>query len=282
MATLENLLVPPEKPTYEIRGGETQMLQKRAISIINGLKRKSLFKDREYTILAPTTHGTMLLITRYIYPQAPPQSPFPPYNMMSTIEECARFVSLIPFLDDFKIGHTKEAWNTSDDFLQLRAGDEEEHAILLCNYFNYLDRTVKNNGFESYIVVGRGVPEGKTVYVMRANGNDITFWNACTGDGYLKTDDNCTLRVATIANDKNIWLNIQEFDRVSQLEFDLNDTSCWQPFFVEKKFEMADMSTCQRLNFLTQNQTQNLLTWYSDNLIEHFKMSLEIGGQWPK
>ena len=84
---------------------------------------------------------------------------------------------------------------------------------------------------------------------MRANGNDVTFWNACTGDGYLKNDDNCTLRVATIANDKNIWLNIQEFDRVSQLEFDLNDTSCWQPFFVEK-FEMADMSTCQSLNFL--------------------------------
>ena len=119
------------------------MLQKRAISIINGLKRKSLFKDREYTILAPTADGTMLLITRYIYAQAPPNHHFLHIYTMSTIEECARFVSLIPFLDDFKIGHTKEAWNASHAFLQLRAGDEEEHAILLCNYFNYLIEQLK-------------------------------------------------------------------------------------------------------------------------------------------
>ena len=184
-------------------------------------------------ILAPTVESTMLLITRYIYPQAPPPSPFPPYSMMNSIEECARFVSLIPFLDDFKIGKTKEAWNTSHDFLQLRAGDEEEHAILLCNYFNYLDND-KNNGYKSYIVIGRGIPEGKTVYVMRKNGNDITFWNACTGDGFLQNDDLCTLKVATIANEDNVWLNIHDEERISRMNFDLNDSSRWKPFFGQK------------------------------------------------
>ena len=56
-------------------------------------------QDREYMILAPTVEGTMLLITRYIYPQAPPRSPFPPKAEMNSIEECVRFVSLIPFLE---------------------------------------------------------------------------------------------------------------------------------------------------------------------------------------
>ena len=105
--------------------------------------------------------------------------------MMSTIEECARFVSLIPFLDDFKIGHTKEAWNASDDFLQLRAGDEEEHAILyaitLIIWIEQLKTTALNRTLWLVEEFQRAKP-----FRYEANGNDITFWNACTGDGYLK------------------------------------------------------------------------------------------------
>ena len=243
MATLENLLVPPDKPTYEIRGGEIQQVQKNAIKMVNKYKRK--YKDREYMILAPTVEGTMLLITRYIYPQAPPRSPFPPKTEMNSIEECVRFVSLIPFLDDFKIGQTKEAWNPSHDFLQLRAGDEEEHAILLCNYFNYLD-VKKDNGYTSYIVIGRGIPEGKTVYVMRQNkrmNKDVTFWNPCTGDGFLAEDDLCTLKVATIVNEDNIWLNISDEERIHRLSFDLTDSNVWKPFFNSKSFSKNDLGT---------------------------------------
>ena len=73
-----------------------------------------------------------------------------------------------------------------------------------------------------------------TVYVMRKNGTDITFWNACTGDGFLKNDDLCTLKVATIANEDNVWLNIHEEERISRMNFDLNDSSRWRPFFGHK------------------------------------------------
>ena len=38
-------------------------------------------------------------------------------------------------------------------FLKMLAGDEEEHAILLCNYFLWL-------GQKAYLVLGDGIPEG--------------------------------------------------------------------------------------------------------------------------
>lgn len=36
----------------------------------------------------------------------------------------------------------------------MQAGDEEEHAVLLCNYFLWLQKKV-------YLVLGHGIPEGK-------------------------------------------------------------------------------------------------------------------------
>jgi len=38
-------------------------------------------------------------------------------------------------------------------FLKMLAGDEEEHAILLCNYFLWL-------GKKAFLVLGDGIPEG--------------------------------------------------------------------------------------------------------------------------
>jgi len=35
----------------------------------------------------------------------------------------------------------------------MLAGDEEEHAVLLCNYFLHI-------GKRAYVVLGRGIPEG--------------------------------------------------------------------------------------------------------------------------
>lgn len=42
-------------------------------------------------------------------------------------------------------------------FLRMLAGDEEEHAILLCNYFLWF-------GKNAYVVLGDGIPEGKLLH----------------------------------------------------------------------------------------------------------------------
>lgn len=40
------------------------------------------------------------------------------------------------------------------EFLQMLSGDEEEHAVLLCNYFLFM-------GQQAWVVLGTGIPEGK-------------------------------------------------------------------------------------------------------------------------
>ena len=43
--------------------------------------------------------------------------------------------------------------------LLIQVGTEAEHAVLLANYLTGLGRT-------TYLVLGRGVPEGKTAYCL--------------------------------------------------------------------------------------------------------------------
>lgn len=63
-----------------------------------------------------------------------------------------------------------DVYCTSQQFLDLRGGNFEEHAFLLCNYFNYLDEKMgRGETIKSYVLVGKGVPEGKTSYVLRRN-----------------------------------------------------------------------------------------------------------------
>ena len=75
----------------------------------------------------------------------------------------------------------------SQEFLDLGAGDYEEHAILLCNYFNYIDKMQNDGKIKSYIVLGRGNPEGDTTYVMRrdTDSNHIELWNPMTAEAYF-------------------------------------------------------------------------------------------------
>ena len=54
----------------------------------------------------------------------------------------------------------------SKEFLRMLAGDEEEHAVLLCNYFLHI-------GKPAYVVLGRGIPEGLCV-------KNTTIWKVYT------------------------------------------------------------------------------------------------------
>ena len=243
MATLETPLVLPHDDVPEIRGGEDNATQKQARLFISRMKGKKMFKDREVMVLAPTLEGDMLLITKFLCPQAPPIGLTG--QRMNTVSQVVRFVSLIPFLEDFQINQGQaEAWNYSHDFLQICAGDWEEHAVLLCNYFNYID----GNDYKSYLVIGTGIPEGKTKYVMRVSNTDperdIVFWNASTGEGYAHDDHGCPLRVGTIASQDNIYANIQESDFPYEMNFNLNDPNSWRPFF-SAKYPLPHGETCQ-------------------------------------
>ena len=94
----------------------------------------------------------------------------------------ARFVSLIPFAEDSSLFEgLPDMTCTAQQFLDLGAGDSEEHAMLLCNFFNYIDRELRNKknkderfgDIESYICFGDAVPNGEGWFVMRRNKSKV-------------------------------------------------------------------------------------------------------------
>ena len=102
--------------------------------------------------------GKKLFVTRYLHPQKPPAE-LVDNNDTESVDKrmklLSRFVSLIPYISDsVQFPDLCDIWTSSEQFLRMLAGDEEEHAVLLCNYFLWLGR-------RAYIVLGYGIPEGR-------------------------------------------------------------------------------------------------------------------------
>ena len=222
--------------------GELKQLRASARRFYKSLGSKALSQNIQ--LCASDMTARSVLVCRYISPQSPPDEIFSNSVMVEAdaIQSIVRYVSLIPFMDDWITfgGDTNQVWCTSQQFLDLGCGDWEEHAILLCNFFNSYDQS-RRTGYESYIILGRGLPEGETVYTLRmdptrgTNGSNVTLWNASTGRGYTAKGRSCPLlHVDMIANSQNIWINKQPSSHPAQMTFDLEDTTLFKPFFTEK------------------------------------------------
>ena len=147
--------------------------------------------------------GKSVYIPRYLRRLQPPADVW--YEVESggkknnkAIEQAARYVSLIPYKEDSALFRDMpDLTCTSQEFLDLGAGDSEEHAMLLCNYFNFIDRQQSRQGnackvdgvdrdINSYIIYGEAVPDGEAWFVARRcrKGKECEIWNPMTGECY--------------------------------------------------------------------------------------------------
>jgi coiled-coil and C2 domain-containing protein 2A len=158
---------------------------------LNTLKSSSKFKNRKIRLFAENIDGFSVFMPRFLKRDG--QKPHPQFfneNDENSIEKVSRFISLIPFIEENQTWDYAEempdCWMTDEQFLSLGFGDYEEHAVLLCNYFNYVDQK-SNTGCVSYLCLGDAHPEGSTVYVIRLTQDykQVEFWNAKTGDCYF-------------------------------------------------------------------------------------------------
>ncbi|XP_016386999.1 coiled-coil and C2 domain-containing protein 2A [Sinocyclocheilus rhinocerous] len=120
------------------------------------------FPDRPCLTTVIDINGKAVFVTRFIRPLTPPQELLDafPNGPQETAELVARYVSLVPFLpDSVSFAGVCDLWSTCDQFLTLLAGDEEEHAVLLCNYFLSM-------GKGAWLIIGVAIPEGPTAYVL--------------------------------------------------------------------------------------------------------------------
>lgn len=219
--TIEPPLQPSQPLAERFESNEDDKLLHNAQLWLQGLRKR--FPKREYKALATDLTGKKVFLTRFIRSQNPPDELVE--ESQYKMERIARYVSMIPFISDSAaFPDICDIWATSEEFLRMLAGDEEEHAVLLCNYFLHI-------GKKAYVVLGRGIPEGSTAYVLTMDGPKL-LWNAHTGHKYDVQDANCPLKsVGCIVNHENIWGNVQVSDEPYRLLFELTKTSCWQPFF---------------------------------------------------
>ncbi|KAL5457110.1 hypothetical protein EMCRGX_G034349 [Ephydatia muelleri] len=192
--------------------------------------QQEAYPTRNLSTTALDMYGNRIFLTRYITSQNPPQQLLPANtaeNVLHSMELLARYVSHIPFIPDaITFLGSCDIWTTSEQFLRMLAGDEEEHAILLCNYFLHL-------GQRAWLVLGHALPEGPTAYVLTEDtGGGHRLWNPCTGKHYSQYDPYSPLKsVGCVISDQNIWANIQPYEDASRINFDLSNSAHWRQLF---------------------------------------------------
>uniref|UniRef100_A0A8B9EZV5 Coiled-coil and C2 domain containing 2A n=1 Tax=Amazona collaria TaxID=241587 RepID=A0A8B9EZV5_9PSIT len=201
----------------------------------------SAFPSRQCLTTVIDLSGKTVFITKYIRPLNPPEELLDavPDSSQSAAELVARYVSLIPFLpDSVSFAGICDLWSTSDQFLYLLAGDEEEHAVLLCNYFLGM-------GKKAWLIIGNAVPEGPTAYVLTMERSQYVIWNPSTGCFYGQYDTFCPLQNAyCLISCDNIWFNVQEHDSPARISFDVSKPKRWKPFF-SRSFPYPGLSSVQ-------------------------------------
>ncbi|XP_045906141.1 coiled-coil and C2 domain-containing protein 2A isoform X1 [Micropterus dolomieu] len=204
------------------------------------------YPDRPCITTIIDLNGKTVFITRYIRPLNPPQElldAFPNNPQEATIfltqALVARFVSLIPSLPDrVSFSGACDLWTTCDQFLTLLAGDEEEHAVLLCNYFLSM-------GKKALLIIGTAIPEGPTAYVLTYEQSRYLIWNPSSGQYYGQYDTFCPLQtVGCLINADNVWFNIQQYTSPMTMSFDITKANLWKPFF-SRSFPHPGLSSVQ-------------------------------------
>ncbi|KAK3518815.1 hypothetical protein QTP70_014874 [Hemibagrus guttatus] len=224
--TIEPQLVPgdPIREKFDTQEVERLLLACESFEKDAGKR----FPDRPCLTTVVDMNGKTVFITRFIRPLGPPQELLDafPNNPQETTELVARYVSLIPFLpDSVSFSGVCDLWSTCDQFLMLLAGDEEEHAVLLCNYFLSM-------GKKAWLIIGTAIPEGPTAYVLTQEQNRYVIWNPSTGQYYGQYDTFCPLQtVGCLINADNVWFNIQTYATPIRMVFDVTKPKCWKPFF---------------------------------------------------
>ena len=185
--TLEpNIELPYENSELFYPGFEEQKLLDDGSKWLYERQKTSKFKHANIALFGENISGQSVLLCRFLTPQQPPKEvidlELDPQNQYA-IERVARFVSMVPFIEDLTMfADMPDLYTTSQEFFDLGGGDYEEHAILLANYFAHIDEK-QGNKFKSYIVLGSGMPNGHMVFVMRkrtVQDSSFELWDPLT------------------------------------------------------------------------------------------------------
>ena len=227
--TLQPPLVVPEPVKEKLDCDEPEMVVQHCLNWSANLLDK--YPGRRINSLVADVTGKSVLITRFFRPIRAPAEILEAKsegggNTSATLS-IAWFVSLVPYIPRNGIfPGLQDIWPTCDQFIHMMVGSEVEHALLLCNFLAHL-------GKKAFLVIGIGVPEGETSYVLTVeDSGEHRLWNPMNGQSYSTNETFCPLEaVHAIANENNVWGNIQASAKPGRVRWDLSQTTDWAPLF---------------------------------------------------
>ncbi|CAL8343765.1 unnamed protein product [Gadus morhua 'NCC'] len=296
--TMEPQLVPGDtvREKFDSQEEERLLLASERFEKEAGLS----FPDRPCLTSVIDISGKTVFITRFIRPLNPPPELLDafPNSPQDATDLVARFVSLVPSLpDSTSFSGACDLWSTSDQFLTLLAGDEEEHAVLLCNYFLSM-------GKKAWLIIGTAIPEGPTAYVLTLEQSRFLIWNPSSGHHYGQHDTFCPLQaVGCLVSADNVWFNIQEHASPMRISLDVGKAHLWKPFF-SRSFPHPGLASVQPPELLYRRSDraaaaelqermekvlkEKLMEWrprqptrwnrYCTSTLRHFLPRLELSG----
>ncbi|CAL1548859.1 unnamed protein product [Lymnaea stagnalis] len=264
--TLEPSLTLPDPFKEKLSTNEEEELIQYADRWQENLERR--FPSRIFKTTVMDTTGRNVFVTRFFKSIKPPPEVEACTDPERAMELAARYVSLIPFVADTALFPGQcDIWSTCNQFMKMLCGDEEEHAVLLTNYFLGL-------GKRAWLMLGNAIPEGRTAYVLTEDKDKFFVWNARSGEKFSVYDNYCPIHVVgCVINAENIWANIQQYEKPTQLNFNLNNTKNWQPFY-SKSFLSRGLASVQpnELNYRRKDKKfDNLVTELQEKIEQLLK-----------
>ncbi|TPP39602.1 Coiled-coil and C2 domain-containing protein 2A, partial [Fasciola gigantica] len=263
------------------------------------IKSKTL-DPNQFNPLVMNTDCKQVVMTRYLCALNPPSELLPGtdtgLSWNESVLRLARYVSLIPYESDVAYFRgLPDLWCTSDQFLGMVCGDEEEHAVLLACYLLHLDQLRQTSETDEqnavslrvYLCIGEAVPEGQTVYVLTSeergdflgSGRKWKLWNPLRGQSFSVNNANGPMRsIYGIASAQNVWANIQPKKQPWELDWDLTSKKSWLPLFPvrsAKRKRRREVASDERPPLATVQPTLLMYDQLDPREVENIKFELE-------
>ena len=153
----------------------TQLEQAMLAEFARGADYELGWEQQKRLVSAEDQDAVEHFFSEYLSPQQPPSD-------MQTPMQVARMVRCITWAVDteiFKKDSRRDVWQSPTFFLEMRKGDAEDHALLMCNLFLGL-------GLDAYVCIGRlndqSDGDKRWVWCMTRDPNgDIGMWETSMG-----------------------------------------------------------------------------------------------------
>ncbi|XP_073826969.1 coiled-coil and C2 domain containing 2A [Musca autumnalis] len=211
------------EPTLEMPGINSKCLDCSELTEVRqnlsnwSMEAWEMMPDKFLEPLVCTAEGKRICITRLLQPIAPPIE-----ASENLLDSACRFVSLLSTPKSFDpCINFGGIWMNNELILDTTWGSYKDLGALLCSYLLHL-------GLQCWLVLGLAYPYGQCTFVLFISEDEMQFIDPCSGKRYSAKDVFCPLYcIKMVVSTSNFYLNIQTEHRVSMMNFNFMDSSCW-------------------------------------------------------